>query len=69
MGVAIPSTAKTVDRIRQIYGNAVANELITLKAEDAKLGFKATGLVSNANYSIKKTTMLLFINRKFSLCP
>ncbi|KAK6544565.1 DNA mismatch repair protein [Orbilia ellipsospora] len=64
MGVAIQSTAKTIDRIRQIYGNAVANELISFDIEDNRLGFKAKGLVSNANYSIKKTTMLLFINHR-----
>ncbi|EPS36108.1 hypothetical protein H072_10486 [Dactylellina haptotyla CBS 200.50] len=64
IGVAIQSTAKTIDRIRQIYGNAVAAELIPFEVEDKRLGFKATGLVSNANYSIKKTTMLLFINHR-----
>ncbi|KAF3125886.1 DNA mismatch repair protein [Orbilia oligospora] len=64
MGVAIQSTAKTIDRVRQIYGNAVANELIPFKIEDQKLGFKAKGLITNANYSIKKTTMLLFINHR-----
>ncbi|KAF3901513.1 hypothetical protein ABW20_dc0108581 [Dactylellina cionopaga] len=64
MGVAIQSTAKPIDRIRQIYGNAVANELIPFEVEDQRLGFKAKGLISNANYSIKKTTMLLFINHR-----
>ncbi|KAF3241052.1 DNA mismatch repair protein [Orbilia oligospora] len=64
MGVAIQSTAKTIDRVRQIYGNAVANELIPFNIEDQKLGFKAKGLITNANYSIKKTTMLLFINHR-----
>ncbi|KAK6515323.1 DNA mismatch repair protein [Arthrobotrys conoides] len=64
MGVAIQSAAKTIDRVRQIYGNAVANELIPFNVEDQKLGFKAKGLITNANYSIKKTTMLLFINHR-----
>ncbi|KAK6499771.1 DNA mismatch repair protein [Arthrobotrys musiformis] len=64
MGVAIQSAAKTIDRVRQIYGNAVANELIPFDIEDQKLGFKAKGLITNANYSIKKTTMLLFINHR-----
>ncbi|KAF3926583.1 hypothetical protein AA313_de0205209 [Arthrobotrys entomopaga] len=64
MGVSIQSTAKTRDRIRQVYGNAVANELMSFEIEDNRLGFKAKGLVSNANYSIKKTTMLLFINHR-----
>ncbi|KAF3935562.1 hypothetical protein ABW19_dt0202977 [Dactylella cylindrospora] len=64
MGVSIQSAAKTIDRIRNIYGNAVANELIPIEVEDKRLGFKAKGLVSNANYSIKKTTMLLFINHR-----
>ncbi|KAK6363500.1 DNA mismatch repair protein [Orbilia blumenaviensis] len=64
MGIAIQSTAKTIDRVRQIYGNAVANELVPFEVEDQKLGFKAKGLITNANYSIKKTTMLLFINHR-----
>nr|KAG5687006.1 hypothetical protein BaRGS_003566 [Batillaria attramentaria] len=38
-------------------------ELIELEHEDSKLAVKAHGLVSNANYSMKKSVFLLFINR------
>jgi len=64
MGISIPSNATTVDRIRQIHGSAVANELIEFKVNDAKLGFKTSGWASNANYHVKKTTILLFINHR-----
>lgn len=64
MGVSIPSNAGTVDRIRHIYGTAVANELIQFDVSDDRLGFKAVGWTSNANYHVKKTTLLLFINNR-----
>ncbi|EED23272.1 DNA mismatch repair protein Mlh1, putative [Talaromyces stipitatus ATCC 10500] len=66
-GSSIATTAKssTIDRIRQIHGSSVANELIDFNIEDTKrLGFKASGLVTNANYHVKRTTILLFINHR-----
>ncbi|GFR26528.1 DNA mismatch repair protein Mlh1, partial [Trichonephila clavata] len=39
-------------------------ELLELELEDKKLKFKAKGLISNANYSVKKCTFLLFINNR-----
>lgn len=63
MGVSTASNASITDRIRHIHGSGVANELLTLEVSDKHLGFKAMGIVSNANYSVKKTTLLLFINR------
>lgn len=66
-GSSISTAAKssTIDRIRQIHGSAVANELIEFNVEDTKrLGFKASGLVTNANYHVKRTTILLFINHR-----
>ncbi|GBO11265.1 DNA mismatch repair protein MLH1, partial [Araneus ventricosus] len=39
-------------------------ELIDLEVEDNRLKFKAKGLISNANYSVKKCTFLLFINNR-----
>jgi DNA mismatch repair protein MLH1 len=62
--LSIQASATVIDRIRQIYGSNVANELIKLEAADERWGFKATGLVTNANYHIKKTTFLLFINHR-----
>ncbi|KAJ5782964.1 hypothetical protein N7457_004738 [Penicillium paradoxum] len=56
--------ANTVDRIRQIHGSAVANEVVEFKAADSKLGFRASGYATNANYHVKKTVILLFINHR-----
>ena len=53
-----------MDRIRQIHGSAVANELVEFKVEDENLGFRSSGLVTNANYHVKKTVILLFINHR-----
>ena len=64
MGISTPSNASTVDSIRQIHGSAVANELIDFQVSDEKLGFKASAWTSNANYHVKKTTLLLFINHR-----
>lgn len=62
--LSIQSHATTLDRIRQIYGSNVANELVEFDASDARWGFKAHMLATNANYHIKKTTFLLFINNR-----
>ncbi|KAL7627493.1 DNA mismatch repair protein Mlh1 [Parahypoxylon ruwenzoriense] len=62
--ITVQSQASTIDRIRQIHGSAVANELIEFSASDNRWGFKASGWATNANYHIKKTTLLLFINHR-----
>lgn len=62
--LAINETAGTVDRIRQIHGTSVANELIEFRCDDKRFGFKAEGWTTNANYHVKKTTILLFINHR-----
>lgn len=63
-GISTPSNASTADSIRQIHGSAVANELINFEVSDEKLGFTASGWTSNANYHVKRTTILLFINHR-----
>lgn len=65
-GVSISTSvnSNTVGRIRQIYGAAVANELVEYKVHDHDLGFTAAGYASNANYQAKRTTVLLFINHR-----
>lgn len=63
-GVAVPATAVVRDRIRLTYNTAVANELMDLRIASDQYGFKAEGLVSNANHSGKRTTLLLFINHR-----
>lgn len=62
--LSTPANASTLDTIRLIYQSTVANELIEFSSEDARFGFKATGWTSNANYHVKKTTILLFINHR-----
>ena len=62
--LSIQAHATVNDRIRQIHGSSVANELINFETADDRWGFKADGLATNANYHIKKTTLLLFINHR-----
>ncbi|KAI0390939.1 histidine kinase-like ATPase [Xylariaceae sp. FL0594] len=62
--ISVQSQASVLDRIRQIHGGNVANELIRFSAADDRWGFKADGWATNANYHIKKTTLLLFINNR-----
>ncbi|KAL5399354.1 hypothetical protein PMIN06_004875 [Paraphaeosphaeria minitans] len=62
--ISVPTAAGTLDRIRQIHKATVANELVTLNAENGRWGFKCEGWISNANYSAKRTTLLLFINHR-----
>lgn len=63
-GVAVPANAKIHDRIRLTQNSNAANELIDFQISSDQYGFRAAGLVSNANYNGKKTTMLLFINHR-----
>ena len=62
--ISVQTQASTIDRIRQIHGGSVANELIEFSASDDRWGFSASGWATNANYHIKKTTLLLFINHR-----
>lgn len=43
--------------------NYVPRELIEVGCEDQKLAYKIKGYISNANYSVKKCILVLFINR------
>ncbi|KAG8192978.1 hypothetical protein JTE90_028099 [Oedothorax gibbosus] len=56
--------ATTRENIRSIFGANVAKELLDFEVKDSRLKFTAKGLVSNANYSVKKCTFLLFINNR-----
>jgi DNA mismatch repair protein MLH1 len=62
--ISTQSNSSTVERIRQIHGAAVANELIEFTSSDEKYGYRARGWTTNANYHVKKTTLLLFINHR-----
>ncbi|XP_070696869.1 DNA mismatch repair protein Mlh1 [Pempheris klunzingeri] len=56
--------ASVVDNIRGVFGNAVSRELIEVGSEDQKLAYKMKGYISNANYSVKKCILILFINHR-----
>lgn len=60
-----------IDAIRSVYGPSVARELVEITASDDDISrsiFKMEGFVSSANYSAKKTTMVLFINDRLVEC-
>ncbi|KAK4251558.1 histidine kinase-like ATPase [Corynascus novoguineensis] len=62
--IAVQASASCHDRIRQIYGGSIASELTEFSTSDDRWAFKAKGLATNANYSTKKTIILLFINHR-----
>ena len=45
----------------------LARELLDVSCDSPQLQFKMKGCVTNANYSVKKLTFLLFINRMPSM--
>jgi DNA mismatch repair protein MLH1 len=63
-GFSVAAAATKMDRIRQAYGAGIAKELVDFAIEDPKWGFKASGYATNANYSVKRTSLLLFINNR-----
>ena len=62
--LATSANATTLDNIRQIYGASLAKELLPVTVDNKEFDFKVKGYISNANYSMKKSTFLLFINRE-----
>ena len=63
-GFSVAAAATKIDRIKQAYGASVAKETMSFQIEDNKLGFKASGYATNANYSAKRTVLLIFINNR-----
>ena len=62
--VRTTASATVVDDIRAIYGPSVAKELLEVSLDNHKYSFKMHAHISNANYSVKKFTFLLFINHR-----
>ncbi|RMZ84741.1 hypothetical protein DV737_g988, partial [Chaetothyriales sp. CBS 132003] len=63
-GFSVSAAASKLDRIKQAYGAAVAKDAVEIDTHDPKWGFSASGYVTNANYSAKRTMLLLFINNR-----
>ncbi|KAJ3350508.1 DNA mismatch repair protein [Allomyces javanicus] len=66
--VATTAGGTPTDKIKIVYGAAVAKELLSIDdtvAHDCKM----TALVTNPNYSTKKFTFLLFINNRLVESP
>lgn len=66
----VGSSSRT-DTIRAVYGPGVARELIAISAsDDSPQGstFQMDGLISSANYSSKRSSMVLFINDRLVEC-
>ena len=59
-----PPNASVLDCIRLIYGTKVSTALKKIEASSTSLKFKYIGLASSINYDMRKTVLLLFINRK-----
>ncbi|KAI9498783.1 DNA mismatch repair protein mlh1 [Zychaea mexicana] len=62
--VQTSSTSNITDTIRQMYGSSVASELLHVEKEFPQSEFKMNASFSNANYHVKKMTLLLFINNR-----
>ncbi|KAL8279423.1 hypothetical protein RQP46_008235 [Phenoliferia psychrophenolica] len=60
--------ASVLDNLGVHYGEQVKRELVEVVVEDAKLGVKASGWFSGANYAGKKGTFLFFINHRLVEC-
>lgn len=63
-GFSISASASKLDRIKQTNGTALSKEIVAFECEDRRWGVRATGYASNANYSGKRTMLLLFINHR-----
>jgi DNA mismatch repair protein MLH1 len=59
-----PSTNNVLDNIRLIYGSSIVRELLEFQLRSEPLTFQIEGFISHANFNMKKSVFLLFINSK-----
>lgn len=58
-----------IDLIRQIYGSAIANELIMLNERNEEIDVQVRGYFSNANFNLRKGIFINFINGRLVETP
>uniref|UniRef100_A0A1B6DT03 DNA mismatch repair protein MLH1 n=1 Tax=Clastoptera arizonana TaxID=38151 RepID=A0A1B6DT03_9HEMI len=58
------SNSTHIENIRTIFGSKIARELLEINSKDTFLQFEIKGYITNANFSTKKSTLLLFINNR-----
>ncbi|POM78760.1 DNA mismatch repair protein [Phytophthora palmivora] len=75
-GVNTTQSSSQLEVIRAIYGSKLANELTTFEhikdataAGSMDLQHQVRGYISNANYHLKKSNFILFINDRLVECP
>ncbi|XP_020538956.1 DNA mismatch repair protein MLH1 isoform X2 [Jatropha curcas] len=64
-------TSSRLDSIRSVYGVSVARNVMKIEVSDSNPSssvFDMNGFISDANYTAKKTTMVLFINDRLVEC-
>ncbi|XP_024542568.1 LOW QUALITY PROTEIN: DNA mismatch repair protein MLH1 [Selaginella moellendorffii] len=68
--VQTPGNTSALEAIRAVYGPGTSRELIEIKTSknDSSDSFEMNGYISSANYSAKRTTMILFINDRLVDC-
>jgi len=64
VGLSISTSARPIDRIRQIYSSDIGKELIEFSSSSDRYGFTAEGFATNANYNNKQMHFILFINHR-----
>ncbi|XP_006620320.1 DNA mismatch repair protein Mlh1 isoform X2 [Apis dorsata] len=62
--IRTPHNSTKMNNIRILYGNPVFRELLEIEFKDDIYKFKMHALITNANYTNKKMTFLLFINNR-----
>ncbi|XP_052843519.1 DNA mismatch repair protein Mlh1 [Drosophila gunungcola] len=64
-----PVASSRAENIRIIYGAAISKELLEFNHRDEVFKFEADCLITQVNFSAKKSQMLLFINQRLVESP
>ncbi|CCJ29486.1 unnamed protein product [Pneumocystis jirovecii] len=65
--ITTSSKSTVIENIKQLYGAAISSELLPFSLNSQDYMFQAKGFFTSVSYSAKKTTFLLFINRRYIL--